>query len=147
MHGYIDKTGRLIIKPKFDWAGDFSDGLARVGFRSQVGYIDTTGKFVWNPLAPNLPLRKLVRGVANTTLGWLYAPRAFKDCYDQAGGIMQLHFPPVDVPWCLVETTIGVAGREVWGLIEVMTFPVPWPKRSYGSPYVWWDYPWEGLRE
>ena len=26
--GYIDKTGRLVIPFKFDYAGDFSEGLA-----------------------------------------------------------------------------------------------------------------------
>jgi len=28
--GYIDKTGNIIIKPQFDSAWDFSEGLARV---------------------------------------------------------------------------------------------------------------------
>jgi hypothetical protein len=27
--GYIDKTGNVIIEPKFDWAIPFSEGLAR----------------------------------------------------------------------------------------------------------------------
>ena len=29
--GFIDKSGRTVIAPKFDWAGDFSGGLAEVG--------------------------------------------------------------------------------------------------------------------
>ena len=28
--GYIDRSGRTVIEPRFDYAWDFSDGLARV---------------------------------------------------------------------------------------------------------------------
>src|SRR5208337_2787623 len=47
--GYIDKTGRLIIPFKFDWADDFSEGLAAVKIIEKAGYIDKTGKFVIPP--------------------------------------------------------------------------------------------------
>ncbi|MDK1032231.1 MAG: WG repeat-containing protein, partial [Planctomycetia bacterium] len=35
--GYIDKSGKIIIKPQFDDAWFFSEGLARVGFGEQRG--------------------------------------------------------------------------------------------------------------
>ena len=48
--GYIDKTGQMVIAPKFNGASDFSEGLARilVGDHESgaFGYIDTTGKIV-----------------------------------------------------------------------------------------------------
>jgi hypothetical protein len=62
--GYIDKSGKIIIKPKFDAANNFSGGLAQVmvlgdkksvdphGMEYQTpkyGYIDKTGKFIWKP--------------------------------------------------------------------------------------------------
>ncbi len=47
--GYIDKTGRLIIPFKFDFADDFSEGLAAVGIKEKTGYIDKTGKIVIPP--------------------------------------------------------------------------------------------------
>lgn len=28
--GYIDKTGAWIVEPKFDYAEEFNDGIARV---------------------------------------------------------------------------------------------------------------------
>lgn len=30
--GFVDRTGRVAIKPRFDWAWPFSDGMARVGY-------------------------------------------------------------------------------------------------------------------
>ena len=49
--GYIDKTGRFVIKPQFDWDGvlDFSEGLASVRTRNKWSYVDKTGKFVITP--------------------------------------------------------------------------------------------------
>ncbi len=48
-HGYIDKTGRLVIPFIFDAAEDFSEGLAAVEVKDRWGYIDKTGKFVIPP--------------------------------------------------------------------------------------------------
>ena len=45
-YGYIDQTGRVVIKPQFDSAGRFSDGLAEVTKSMKSGYIDNTGQIV-----------------------------------------------------------------------------------------------------
>ena len=47
--GYIDKDGKIKIKPQFDGARDFSEGLAVIatykgGYR--VGYINESGNVV-----------------------------------------------------------------------------------------------------
>jgi hypothetical protein len=47
--GYIDKTGKIIIKPQFDDASKFSEGLARVGINGLYGFIDESGKIVIKP--------------------------------------------------------------------------------------------------
>ncbi len=44
--GYIDKTGTVVIKPQFDYAYNFYEGLARVKIGKRSGFIDRTGKFV-----------------------------------------------------------------------------------------------------
>ena len=55
--GYIDRTGKVVIRPQWDYARDFNDGLAAVGegwnmgeqmYRPgrMIGYIDHTGKVV-----------------------------------------------------------------------------------------------------
>jgi hypothetical protein len=48
-HGYIDKTGAVVIVPKFDYANDFSESLAAVRMGELWGFIDTSGEFVVPP--------------------------------------------------------------------------------------------------
>jgi len=47
--GYIDATGRTIITPRFEEAGDFTEGLAPALVEGKWGYIDATGTFVIAP--------------------------------------------------------------------------------------------------
>jgi hypothetical protein len=57
--GYIDKTGHLVIQPKFVYGNSFSEGLAAVAVEStssllapkivKWGYIDRTGKYIIQP--------------------------------------------------------------------------------------------------
>ena len=47
--GFIDKTGVFSINPQFDEAMDFQNGLAQVKIGRVVGYVDTAGKYAWNP--------------------------------------------------------------------------------------------------
>ena len=43
--GYIDKTGKVVIAPQFDKAGDFSEGLAAVEVEEKWSYINRQGEF------------------------------------------------------------------------------------------------------
>ena len=47
--GFIDKNGKWTINPQFDEAMPFSDGLAQVKIGRKIGYVDTDGKYAWNP--------------------------------------------------------------------------------------------------
>jgi len=47
--GYIDKTGKYIIEPRFVTAWNFSEGLAIAELGGKLGYIDRTGEFVIKP--------------------------------------------------------------------------------------------------
>jgi hypothetical protein len=52
--GYIDSAGKIVVKPQFSWAEEFSEGLA--AFESENGkhgYIDQTGKVVIEPKFDN----------------------------------------------------------------------------------------------
>ena len=45
-YGYVDPSGKVVIKPQFDWAYPFSEGLAAVKIDGGVGFIDKAGKLV-----------------------------------------------------------------------------------------------------
>ena len=52
--GFIDKTGKIVIEPKYKQIGYFSEGLAAVSeesdkYSARFGYIDRTGKMVIEP--------------------------------------------------------------------------------------------------
>lgn len=50
--GYIDRQGRIVIPPGFDHAGSFVGGLAEVSRGDRHGYIDRSGKFIWETREP-----------------------------------------------------------------------------------------------
>ncbi|MFB6247656.1 MAG: WG repeat-containing protein [Salinibacter sp.] len=48
--GFVDRSGTLVIPPRFAHAWDFRDGLARVRFADgQTGYVARDGAVVWPP--------------------------------------------------------------------------------------------------
>ncbi len=47
--GFIDKTGRYVIKPQYDNAGNFLHGLAWIEIGGKYGFIDKAGNMVVEP--------------------------------------------------------------------------------------------------
>ena len=47
--GFIDKSGKMVINPQFDEAESFANGLARVKMDGRFGYVNASGKYIWNP--------------------------------------------------------------------------------------------------
>jgi uncharacterized lipoprotein YddW (UPF0748 family) len=45
-YSYIDKSGKAVSQPQFDWVDSFNQGLARVKMGYKWGYMDKTGKLV-----------------------------------------------------------------------------------------------------
>jgi hypothetical protein len=44
-----DKTGKVIIETKFNWAGSFSEGLACVYVNGKYGFINKNGEIIIKP--------------------------------------------------------------------------------------------------
>ena len=50
--GYIDRSGKIVIEPRFESAREFSEGPAVVYLNGKSGFIDTSGKIVIEPKYP-----------------------------------------------------------------------------------------------
>lgn len=48
-YGYVNMKGEIVIRPQFDLATEFFEGVAAVNTNGKWGYIDKTGKTVINP--------------------------------------------------------------------------------------------------
>ena len=112
-YGFIDRSGRVIVEPEYEAAGEFSGGLAFVKKAGKYGYIDVSGKLVIAPTlwgaenfsdglavvaAPGLTPDKGIRGYIDKTgrvvldvSDNLYYPNPFSEglavhCRDQKCG-------------------------------------------------------------
>lgn len=47
--GFADGSGRLVIDFQFDEVTPFKNGIAEVLVDGKIGYIDETGKYIWEP--------------------------------------------------------------------------------------------------
>jgi hypothetical protein len=51
--GFIDRTGHFVVNPQYDDVENFRNGFAKVtlgkGNEEKDGYIDKTGKVIWQP--------------------------------------------------------------------------------------------------
>ena len=45
----MNKMGKVVIRPQFDQAGEFYQGIVPVTVGDKSGYIDKTGKYIWKP--------------------------------------------------------------------------------------------------
>ena len=48
-YGYVDRNGKVVIPPTFDFADGFSGNFATVAVKGMLGLIDTNGRIVVNP--------------------------------------------------------------------------------------------------
>ena len=49
LYGFIDRTGKVVVDFQFEWAGQFSGGLAAVVKEGKFGYVNTAGEVVIVP--------------------------------------------------------------------------------------------------
>jgi hypothetical protein len=135
--GYIDKQAP-VIKPQFDFAGLFSEGLAGVGIGSKVGYIDKHGNFVITPPFAIANLFSFSEGLAAVRVGefltgkWGYIDKqgalVIKPQFDSVGPFSDgLAVAGIDDKWryidkqgkFVISTPFGSAGSFSEGLAAV----------------------------
>jgi len=75
--GFIDKSGNSAISTKFFSAASFRHGLCLVETEKRIGYIDSTGEFIWSS-------------------GWV-----------EIGQIDPHHLLPVESDFPLAQSTVG----------------------------------------
>ena len=46
---YVDRNGKMIIPPSYNYHSDFSEGLVSVSILLKVGYMDKTGRVLIEP--------------------------------------------------------------------------------------------------
>jgi len=84
-HGFIDRAGKEVIKPRFGYSEDFSEGLAAVRVDEKWGYIDKTGKLVI--AAKYGRAHSFSEGLAAVRVGGIYNPLRGEHDGDKAGYI------------------------------------------------------------
>jgi len=100
--GYIDSTGKIVIKPQFVWAEEFSEGLAAIESENgKHGYIDESGRVVIEPIFDNWT--DFSEGLAAVSIHfeWGYIdksgnwaiPRQFAEARPFSGGLALVAVP------------------------------------------------------
>jgi WG containing repeat len=96
LHGYIDRTGKTIIPPRFNIADPFSEGRARVEINAKFGYIDKEGELVievsaHGDFSEGLAVVQSVEGLwgaIDQSGNWIVAPN-FHQLYNFSQGLAQ----------------------------------------------------------
>ena len=127
-YGLIDKMGKYLVLPEFDYIDDFSEGLALVGVDGKTGYIDKTGKMVI-PLQVDGGNSKFLEGLAtaklkgNDKLGYI----------DKTGKVV---IPPqFDKASDFNEGMAAVVVNQKYGYINKLGSYVIRPQFEFGSTF------------
>jgi hypothetical protein len=125
--GYIDRTGRMVIRPRFQEAKYFSEGLASVKINDRWGYIDRKGKMVIP--ADFQEAGEFSEGLAAVKLAgsWGYIDRAgnfvVQPQYEEAGTFHEgLASVQIDSLWGYIDpsgvTIISPKFNNTWGFSQ-----------------------------
>ena len=90
-YGYCDQTGAVVIEPRHDFAGDFSEGLAAAAvvpclrkgvMQGKVGFIEKTGRIVIQPQYTGArPFRDGIAYVeTDVQVMWIARASCFSSC-------------------------------------------------------------------
>jgi len=106
--GYVNRDGRLVIPPRFEFAGPFTEGLAGVREDGRCGFIDATGEYaVYPEFAAVQPYAEGLAPVVLTTR-WGYIDRT---------GAFRIN-PLFEECRPFSESAAAVKWRGRWGYID-----------------------------
>jgi len=106
--GYVNSEGKLVIPPRFEAAGAFSEGLAGVRENGRCGFIDATGEYaVYPEFAAVQPYSEGLAPVVLTTR-WGYIDRT---------GAFRIN-PLFEECRPFAESAAAVKWRGRWGYID-----------------------------
>ncbi|MGQ9512886.1 WG repeat-containing protein [Thermodesulfitimonas sp.] len=117
--GYIDGTGKIVIKPQFSNGCAFSEGLARVWIGRKQGYIDKTGRVVIGPQFDDAQdfseglAAVLVASPGNPSGKWVYIDRTGRVVIDRDDIIVPGNFSEGLAP-----VKVGCGSGNLWGYID-----------------------------
>ncbi len=110
--GYIDRTGRVIVAPKYTYVevfdGDFAEVGVNNGLNNKCGFIDRTGKIV-------VPLKYNAAGPFSQGLAWVQ--RKHKYGFVNQKGEEQIPLIFQDAKW-FSEGLAAVKSDGKWGFIN-----------------------------
>ncbi len=91
-YGFADKSGSVVIEPRFDNVGDFSEGLAPAAVDAKYGYFDKSGEWVSDPTFRRGGLFVDAKyGYIDKSGEWVIEPR-FKEawCFSEGLALVQV---------------------------------------------------------
>lgn len=108
-YGYIDRTGKVVIRPAFEFACPFSEGRAMVCVGGRVGYIDTSGNLA-------IPCRYEVGGGFQEGLAAVRSEGRWGFIDKGGRWIIAARYDDLGIP-CFYEGLAPVAQNGKWGYI------------------------------
>jgi serine/threonine-protein kinase len=128
---FVDRGGKQVFEGSFDWAQDYSEGLALVMSGGKWGYIDETGRAVIEPRYAHAGdfhggLARAAAGgkwgFIDTSGNWSIAPQYYMtgDFAGDAAAVMYIEKldPDGDVPIVTATAYVNRSGEFIWNKPE-----------------------------
>lgn len=128
--GFIDKTGKMVIHPQFDGAGNFSEGLAAVKVDNKWGFVNDKGKLIIAAQFAN-EVDDFSEGLATIEID---SDNGKLDGYINKEGKIQIH-PQFSNAHSFHEGLAAVCVGTKWGFCDIAGKIVIAPQYNYALSF------------
>ena len=87
--GFIDTKGKFVIEPKYESAGDFSEGLCCVSIKNRWGFINAKGEMIIQPQFTTIGKMEFTKGLAGVRLHEERENGLYKTGFIDKSGVLQ----------------------------------------------------------